>query len=107
MLLKTLTRTALRRARAAPLSTGAAVRAKSKGVAWQWDDPLSLSANLDADEQLIYDTAKAYAQESLLPRVIEGQRNEVRPSPTAPRHTPPPPLSSSTPPLDVRPHHHD
>lgn len=107
MLLKTLTRTALRRARAAPLSTGAAVRAKSKGVAWQWDDPLSLSANLDADEQLIYDTAKAYAQESLLPRVIEGQRNEVRPSPDRPSPHATTARFLTRPSLDVRPHHHD
>lgn len=41
-----------------------------------WDDPFLLEAQLGADERMIRDTARAYAQEKLLPRVIEAYRTE-------------------------------
>ncbi len=42
----------------------------------QWDDPLLLDDLLTDDERMIRDTARAYAQDRLLPRVIEAYREE-------------------------------
>jgi glutaryl-CoA dehydrogenase len=42
----------------------------------QWDDPLLLDDLLTDDERMIRDTARSYAQEKLLPRVIEAYREE-------------------------------
>ncbi|RDD63773.1 acyl-CoA dehydrogenase [Ferruginivarius sediminum] len=44
---------------------------------FQWDDPLLLDEQLDEDERMIRDTARAYCQEKLLPRVLEGNRHET------------------------------
>ena len=41
-----------------------------------WDDPFLLDEQLIDDERMIRDTARAYAQEKLLPRVIEAYREE-------------------------------
>jgi glutaryl-CoA dehydrogenase len=42
-----------------------------------WDDPFLLEDELTGDERLIRDTARAYAQEKLQPRVIEAYANEM------------------------------
>jgi glutaryl-CoA dehydrogenase len=42
----------------------------------QWDDPLLLDDLLTEDERMIRDTARAYAQDRLLPRIIEAYREE-------------------------------
>jgi glutaryl-CoA dehydrogenase len=42
----------------------------------QWDDPLLLDDLLSDDERMIRDTARAYAQDKLLPRIIEAYREE-------------------------------
>lgn len=44
---------------------------------FQWDDPFLLEDQLSEDERMIRDTARAYAQEELQPRVIEAYRNET------------------------------
>ena len=41
-----------------------------------WDDPLLLDAQLTADERLIRDTVRQYADEKLLPRVVTANRQE-------------------------------
>ena len=41
-----------------------------------WDDPLLLDAQLTADERLIRDTVRQYADEKLLPRVVTANREE-------------------------------
>ena len=41
-----------------------------------WDDPLLLDDQLTEDERMVRDTARDYAQEKLMPRVIEAYRNE-------------------------------
>jgi glutaryl-CoA dehydrogenase len=41
-----------------------------------WDDPLNLEAQLTEDERLIRDTARAYAQEKLAPRIVEAYEKE-------------------------------
>jgi glutaryl-CoA dehydrogenase len=42
----------------------------------QWDDPLLLDNQLTDEEKLIRDSARAYCQEKLQPRVLAGFRNE-------------------------------
>ena len=44
--------------------------------AFQWDDPFLLEDQLTEDERMIRDTARGYAQEKLLPRVIEAYLEE-------------------------------
>ncbi len=41
-----------------------------------WEDPFLLEDQLTEDERMIRDTARAYAQEKLQPRVIEAYRDE-------------------------------
>jgi glutaryl-CoA dehydrogenase len=48
----------------------------SQGAAFRWDDPLRFDDLLTEDERLIRDTARAYAQDKLLPRVIEAYLEE-------------------------------
>lgn len=43
---------------------------------FQWDDPFLIEDQLTEDERMIRDTARAYAQERLQPRVIEAYREE-------------------------------
>jgi len=43
---------------------------------FKWDDPFFMDEQLSEDERLIRDTARAYAQEKLLPRVREAYRQE-------------------------------
>ena len=51
--------------------------ARGKSAApFQWDDPFLLDDQLNDDEKMIRDTARAYAQEKLLPRVIEAYLEE-------------------------------
>jgi glutaryl-CoA dehydrogenase len=44
---------------------------KPAKAAFQWDDPLHLDQQLTEDERMIRDTARAYAQDKLLPRVTD------------------------------------
>ena len=48
----------------------------AKGAAFQWDDPFLLDDQLREDERLIRDSARAYAQEKLAPRIVEAYMNE-------------------------------
>ena len=59
------------------MSAAAELHANDKKVAFQWDDPFQLEAQLTEDERLIRETAYAYAQEKLQPRVLEAWRNET------------------------------
>jgi glutaryl-CoA dehydrogenase len=43
---------------------------------FSWEDPLRLEDQLDEDERMIRDTARGYAQEKLLPRVIDAYLEE-------------------------------
>jgi len=43
---------------------------------FQWDDPLLLEGQLTEDERMVRDSARAYCQEKLLPRVTEAHRHE-------------------------------
>ena len=48
----------------------------SAGSAFQWDDPLLLEDQLGEEEVMIRDTARAYAQERLAPRIREAYARE-------------------------------
>ena len=43
---------------------------------FNWSDPLLLDQQLTEDERMVRDAAAAYAQDKLLPRVVEAFRNE-------------------------------
>src|SRR6202047_4010439 len=45
-------------------------------ASFRWDDPLRFDDQLTEDERLIRDTARSYAQEKLLPRVIDAYMKE-------------------------------
>ena len=44
---------------------------------FQWDDPFLLDTQLEEDERMIRDTAHDFAQEKLMPRVLEANRHET------------------------------
>ncbi|MEP4030361.1 acyl-CoA dehydrogenase [Roseibium polysiphoniae] len=50
--------------------------APAGGGTFDWQDPFQLREQLGEDEALIMDSARSYAQEKLLPRVIEAYREE-------------------------------
>jgi glutaryl-CoA dehydrogenase len=53
-----------------------APRPRTHSPQFSWDDPFLLEQQLTEDERLIRDTARAYAQEKLLPRATEAYLNE-------------------------------
>jgi glutaryl-CoA dehydrogenase len=55
---------------------GAALDRTIGRVRFEWSDPLLLERELADDERLVRDTARAYAQERLLPRVRDAFRHE-------------------------------
>ena len=57
----------------AQATTSSASAAKA---AFQWDDPFVIEDQLSEEERMIRDTARAYAQDKLQPRVKEAFRNE-------------------------------
>ncbi len=44
---------------------------------FNWQDPFDLMGQLSEDERLVAETARDYAQEKLMPRVLEAFRNET------------------------------
>lgn len=42
-----------------------------------WEDALLLRDQLTEEERMVHDTAKEYCATTLMPRVIQGNRNEV------------------------------
>ncbi len=49
---------------------------KPAKATFQWDDPFLLDEQLTEDERMIRDTARAYAQDKLLPRVTQAYAEE-------------------------------
>src|SRR5947208_4125036 len=43
---------------------------------FRWDDPLDLQSRLSEDERMVWDAARAYARERLLPRVVSAFAEE-------------------------------
>ncbi len=58
-------------------TAGPAPGPSSAKVQFDWQDPLLLDEQLSEDERMIRDTARAYCQDSLMPRILEANRNEV------------------------------
>jgi glutaryl-CoA dehydrogenase len=50
-------------------------KAKSKAE-FSWEDPLLLEDQLTEEERMVRDTARDYAQDKLMPRVLEANRHE-------------------------------
>lgn len=44
---------------------------------FDWEDPLKLQDQLTEEERLIFETATQYAQDKLMPRILDANRNEV------------------------------
>ena len=55
----------------------AAQTGASKRPAFQWDDPLMLDDQLSEEERLVRDSARAYCQGKLMPRVLQANREEI------------------------------
>ncbi len=49
---------------------------KPTAAGFQWDDPFLLDDQLTEDERMIRDTARAYAQDKLLPRIVKAYLEE-------------------------------
>ncbi len=47
-----------------------------QGVDFDWQDPLSVESSLTPDEVQIRDAARRYAQDRLLPRIVQANRHE-------------------------------
>src|SRR6516165_909543 len=48
----------------------------SDKTTFDWTDPLLLEEELGEEERMVRDSARAYCQEKLMPRVIEANRHE-------------------------------
>ena len=59
------------------MSLNTPLNARSKPANFNWEDPFLLEDQLTEEERMIRDTANAYCQDKLMPRIIEANRNEV------------------------------
>ncbi|HFB54833.1 MAG TPA: acyl-CoA dehydrogenase [Hellea balneolensis] len=44
---------------------------------FNWEDPLNLADSLSEEETMVMDSARAYCQDKLMPRILEANRNET------------------------------
>ena len=51
--------------------------ARSKPAKFNWEDPFLLEDQLTEEERMVRETASAYCQDRLMPRIIKANRNEV------------------------------
>ena len=59
------------------MTTAAAIPdATSTKAQFNWPDPFDLEAQLSEEERLVRDTAHSFAQEKLMPRIVESFRHE-------------------------------
>merc|ERR1712070_898117 len=68
---RAISRTSILRIGSATQSRGLAA-----GPAFNWQDPFNLDGMLSEEERMVRDTAHAYSQEKLMPRVTMASRNE-------------------------------
>ena len=52
------------------------MNAPMPNAVFNWEDPLLLDEQLSEDERMVRDSARAYAQDKLMPRVVEANRHE-------------------------------
>jgi glutaryl-CoA dehydrogenase len=57
--------------------TDATPQARPEEGSFKWDDPFLLDEQLTEDERLIQDSVRAYAQDKLMPRILEANRHEL------------------------------
>ena len=57
------------------MDSGTSHMVKAKAV-FDWSDPFCLESQLSEEERLVRDTAKAYANDQLMPRIIDAFREE-------------------------------
>jgi len=50
--------------------------ARKLKASFKWEDPLLLDDQLTSDERMVRDAARAYAQDKLMPRILEAFRHE-------------------------------
>ncbi|KAF0719389.1 hypothetical protein AaE_010460, partial [Aphanomyces astaci] len=62
-------------ARRATLRTAGARSMAAKAGAFNWQDPFDLNGALTDEERMIRDSAQAYCQQELLPRIVKANRN--------------------------------
>jgi len=62
---------------ASPSPSAAAASYVTKWGKFVWEDPFLLENEFSEDERMVRDSARAYAQDKLMPRVIEAYRNET------------------------------
>src|SRR5207237_4336557 len=58
------------------MSVSPKAKDKPAAASFQWDDPFLLDHQLTEDERLIRDTARAYAQDKLAPRIVKAYLEE-------------------------------
>ena len=58
------------------MSVRAQAKDKPAPVSFKWDDPFLLDDQLTEDERMIRDTARAYAQDKLQPRIVKAYLEE-------------------------------
>ena len=58
------------------MSTAPDPAAQARLAPFDWADPFLLEQELSEDQRLIRDTARQYAQEQLMPRILEANRRE-------------------------------
>src|SRR5712692_6859850 len=49
---------------------------RAKTAEFDWEDPLDFEGELTEDERMVRDTARGYAQDKLMPRVLTAYREE-------------------------------
>ena len=47
-----------------------------KDSAFQWEDPLGIEFELTEEERMVRDTARGFAQDYLMPRIMQAYRDE-------------------------------
>ncbi len=52
------------------------VPAKKPSAEFDWEDPLGIESELTEDERMVRDTARGYAQDKLMPRILTAFREE-------------------------------
>jgi glutaryl-CoA dehydrogenase len=62
---------------ATPLQTAHAEAKARPQAAFAWEDPFVLEDQLGEEERLIRDSARDYAQDRLMPRILEANRHEL------------------------------
>ena len=52
-------------------------KARMKGASFDWEDPFRIDDMLSEEEIMIRDSAREYAQDRLMPRILQANRNET------------------------------